>query len=413
MRPQTEAFRRKRNFFLVLPLLVMPFLTLAFWALGGGKGGTLPVQQAGEQQGLNLQLPEPHLQATATQDKLSLYKQLQRELLEKEKYDASPFLQPPGEHGNLPAEDVASSPLFNKNSPMETSRNEARINQRLAQLSAMLNQQPATASPPAVTSLSPLRRSRTPATQDLDRLEDMLHTLSGNKEAGDPEMQQLEGMLDRILDIQHPERVRERIQHQSQENGQQAFALHTSLSPVSVTLLERPAPSGQPPHFLGLDPDSSAAPLPGNTLQAVIHETQTFATGAMAKIRMEQEAYLGGRLLPKGSIVYGTCQVKGERLLIKVSGVRIGNSLLPAKLTAYDLDGQEGLYIPDAAIQQAARQGADRMINQSLQVPALSPSLGAQAASTGLEAVKGLFSRKNRLVKVRVRAGYQLLLRDQ
>ncbi len=32
----SQAFLRKRKMMLVLPLLVIPFLTMAFWALGGG-----------------------------------------------------------------------------------------------------------------------------------------------------------------------------------------------------------------------------------------------------------------------------------------------------------------------------------------------------------------------------------------
>lgn len=31
-----EKFKRQRRFMLVLPLLTLPFVTLAFWALGGG-----------------------------------------------------------------------------------------------------------------------------------------------------------------------------------------------------------------------------------------------------------------------------------------------------------------------------------------------------------------------------------------
>ena len=53
---QSQAFLRKRKMMLVLPLLVIPFLTMAFWALGGGKGNESVI--ANEQRGLNLNLPD-------------------------------------------------------------------------------------------------------------------------------------------------------------------------------------------------------------------------------------------------------------------------------------------------------------------------------------------------------------------
>ncbi|WPU98398.1 hypothetical protein SNE26_20440 [Mucilaginibacter sp. cycad4] len=39
-KPQhTNEFLKKRRFLMILPLLVLPFTTMAFWALGGGKAG--------------------------------------------------------------------------------------------------------------------------------------------------------------------------------------------------------------------------------------------------------------------------------------------------------------------------------------------------------------------------------------
>jgi hypothetical protein len=39
MEQQTQNFKfqRQRKFLIVLPLLVLPFITAMFWALGGGK----------------------------------------------------------------------------------------------------------------------------------------------------------------------------------------------------------------------------------------------------------------------------------------------------------------------------------------------------------------------------------------
>jgi hypothetical protein len=39
--------------------------------------------------------------------------------------------------------------------------------------------------------------------------------------------------------------------------------------------------------------------------------------------------------------------------------------------------------------------------------------LGAQAASAGIDAAKGLIRKKAKLVKVTVKAGYRVLLKDE
>jgi len=49
---------------------------------------------------------------------------------------------------------------------------------------------------------------------------------------------------------------------------------------------------------------------------------------------------------------------------------------------------------------------------QGIGLTSLDPTWQAQAASAGVETAKTLFSKKVKLVKVNVKAGYQVLLRD-
>ena len=54
--PLTPKMLRQRKFLLVAPLLILPFLTLFFWALGGGKvNATDPGNNAAK--GFNMNLP--------------------------------------------------------------------------------------------------------------------------------------------------------------------------------------------------------------------------------------------------------------------------------------------------------------------------------------------------------------------
>lgn len=56
-----------------MPLIVLPFITLLFWALGGGKINKGNELQA--QEGLNMQLPAANVNEVKPQDKLGYYDQ--------------------------------------------------------------------------------------------------------------------------------------------------------------------------------------------------------------------------------------------------------------------------------------------------------------------------------------------------
>ena len=76
------------------------------------------------------------------------------------------------------------------------------------------------------------------------------------------------------------------------------------------------------------------------------------------------------------------------------------------------MDGLKGIYVPGAITRDVAKQSADRSL-QTIGVTSLDPSLRAQAASAGIEAAKTLFSKKVKLIRVTVKADYQVLLKDE
>jgi len=51
----TESFLQRRRFFMVVPLLALPFVAMIFWVLGGGKG--IEPQTVRPQAGINMSLP--------------------------------------------------------------------------------------------------------------------------------------------------------------------------------------------------------------------------------------------------------------------------------------------------------------------------------------------------------------------
>jgi len=147
------------------------------------------------------------------------------------------------------------------------------------------------------------------------------------------------------------------------------------------------------------------------TIPASVASNQTLVSGSTIKLRLDKDIQLNEILIPKGSFVFGTCQVNGERLRVAINHIRYKKQLLPVNLKVYDLDGLDGIHIPGSINRDAAKQGVDRGLS-SMQLMNMDASVAAQAASAGVEAAKGLFSKKVRLIRVTVKAGYPILLVD-
>jgi conjugative transposon TraM protein len=437
MKPHSQKFLQQRKFYMVLPLLVLPFITMIFWALGGGQG--TPVQAQPIKSGLNLELPGAHFdKEDELWDKFTLYEQAKRDSLKYEEarrndpYYIVATLKENAQQDTVPkGESKLNTSLGTKDKYEQIDRNEEMINLKLKQLNAQLNQQeePVSISKRKESEGSTSINSETPITEDVDRLEKMMQIMSST-DANDPEMQQIEGMLDKILDVQHPARVREKIREQSSQHKQRVFSVVAANDEDNISLVEnRPELSWQKEvqdslefnsllirsptrnAFYGLDDEVVMEEETANAIPAVIHSTQTVVVGSTIKLRLLSDVFINGQLIEKDQFVFGKCSISGERLTIAISSIRNENSLLPVALSVVDLDGMEGIYIPGAITRDAAKQATSQSV-QDVELYSMNNSLEVQAATAGIDAVKGLFSKKAKLIKVTVKSGYQVLLQD-
>lgn len=156
---------------------------------------------------------------------------------------------------------------------------------------------------------------------------------------------------------------------------------------------------------------ASAGAASLNAVPAVIHDDQVVSQGSTVKMRLLSDVQLEGRLIPRNSFLYGTCNVAGNRLTITATTVQYQGSLLPVSLKAFDIDGGEGLNIPGSLERDALKQGAATGAS-SADLLTLSPSLGAQAAGIAIQTGKALAGKKIKLVKIHLKANYQLLLKS-
>ncbi len=343
-------FRDKRKVLLILPLLALPFLALAFYAMGGGRSDA-PSMQLQPQKGINTNLPDAAFKTDKPLDKLAYYQQSERN---SENHDENEIKTVTDRLGFSSTEQDPQTEL---------------IDQKLEALNREINR-------PEESQMrkqpSSKRKAGRPVgmTDDVDRLETMMRNMQQSS-GDDPEITQLNKMLEKILDIQHPQRIKEQYIRDIPESNDNLF----------------------------------------KAIPAIIEENQKVTQGSVIKLRLLDSVVLNGETVPKNHLIYGICDITNQRLILNIKNIRIGNSIVPVDLSVFDMDGMKGLDVPEAYIKNAVNEGTDGVL-RNMQLPGYDPSVAAQVAGVGLEAAKGLFSKKTKRIKARLKAGKPVLLRN-
>ncbi len=295
--------------------------------------------------------------------------------------------------------------------------NEYKVSQKLAELNAALNKPTIVVKPVGINDVPQRGVGFQP--QEVDRLERLLQFMNQPDSGTDPETQQLNGMMDKILEIQHPERISERFRQESEKNKKLVYPVVTTQSNGIASLLQndnirtanrKKIQSPKQNAFYSLNNDTTAEGKQ-NVIKAEIQQTQTVVSGSTVKVSLATDVYVNGILVPKGTLLYGIASQNGERLNVVISTIRYQNNLLPVSLSAYDLDGLEGIYIPGSLSRDAAKQAGSEAVS-NIGIASLDPSLAAQAAGAGIQAAKSLINKKVKQIKVTIKAGYHVLLKD-
>lgn len=400
MKKQKRNDPKKRRMVLALPLLLVPFLTMAFWALKGNGGLTKPKGATG----LNLQLPDAQLKHDGGESKLSYYEEAEKDSAKwKKESGIDPFFARAfNDSLHTEAYNPYSWPGADYKDPTET-----KVYQKLAELNTHLASGGSLSKKPEKQSAG--NRGVSPEDSWAGSPRQMLNTTAPPIEK-DPQIDQLSGMMDRILDIQHPERVSQRLKETASKKGDQAFKVSTNRNEYTISLLDTAGPAEGWVRFFEL-----AAPgfqFEQKAIEAVIHQTQSLVDGSIVKMRLLTDVSIEGRMIAKGSFVFGKASFEGERLHIEINSIRSGTTIFPVKLTVYDYDGMEGINIPGAIERDVAKQSAGSSL-QGIELSQVDPSLKGQAASAGISAAKTLLSKKAKLVRVTLRSGYKILLREK
>ena len=154
--------------------------------------------------------------------------------------------------------------------------------------------------------------------------------------------------------------------------------------------------------------------LDKNTISACIYGNQTVTDGQKVQLRLLERMRVGDIIIPANAVVTGSARITGERLGIGITSIEYAGSIYNVKLSVYDTDGQQGIFIPGSMELNAAKEVAANMGTSMGSSINISSDAKAQLASDlGKGLIQGpsqYIAKKMRTVKVNLKANYRVML---
>lgn len=152
-----------------------------------------------------------------------------------------------------------------------------------------------------------------------------------------------------------------------------------------------------------------------NTIKACVHDNQTIIDGQSVRLRLLEPMRAGEMVIPRNALVTGMGKVQGDRLGIDITSLEYAGTIIPIELAVYDSDGQEGIFIPgsielNAVKEVAANMGASLGTSVSITNQGAGDQLLTELGKGAIQGASQYISKKMKVVKVHLKAGYNILL---
>lgn len=135
----------------------------------------------------------------------------------------------------------------------------------------------------------------------------------------------------------------------------------------------------------------------GKGIQVRVDGDQTVRDGHRLDLRLQGDAHINGRDIPRNTRIYGFVTIRPNRVMVDLS--RLG--IFRIHLKAHDLqDGNEGIYIENRLLGDLRAITVDKAIGE-INIPGIPKVSG----------LKRIFQKDNRAIKVEIKDNYQILLK--
>lgn len=157
-----------------------------------------------------------------------------------------------------------------------------------------------------------------------------------------------------------------------------------------------------------------STPRDAETVRACVARTQVVRVGSIVQLRLQDAVRIDGVTIPRNTPIYGAVSIGGDRLRVTVSSVEYEGRIFAVEASAYDLDGQPGLNVPNSRERTALKEALASVGQTAGTSVNVTRSAGQQVLSElargGLQASSQYVAEKLREVKVTLKANHQVLL---
>lgn len=151
-----------------------------------------------------------------------------------------------------------------------------------------------------------------------------------------------------------------------------------------------------------------------NTIRVQIDHTLVLKEGDDVVLRLLENARIGDLHLPRQSRIIASAKIEGHRMLLLVKSIEHAGRILPIKLSAYDMDGQEGVYIPElenlSALKEMGANIGGTMGTSFTFASSAKDQIISETARGVMQGASQLLQKKLRTIKVTIKGGYKLFL---
>lgn len=155
-----------------------------------------------------------------------------------------------------------------------------------------------------------------------------------------------------------------------------------------------------------------------NMIKAIIDEEIKVVDGSRVRLRLLDDVEVDHVLLKKGSYLYATMSgFSKQRIKGKISSLMVGDDLMKCNLNLYDMDGLEGLYIPESSFRETAKDvgsgvfsGGSMNVSGSLSAESTVAQFASQALQNAYQKTSQAIAKAIKKNKVRLKYGTQVYL---
>lgn len=212
---------------------------------------------------------------------------------------------------------------------------------------------------------------------------------------------------ERILTAEEEEQERQRAM-EAEIRRQVADSIAEANAPLPVTRAEQAGASS----FNTVEKEGDYSDL----IKGKVDELVKVKDGSRLRIRLAEDVDIDGTRVPKGTFLFAN--VRGfsqQRVQAEVTSVILGGKLRKVSLTIYDIDGQEGFFVPTSVFRDMAKEAGSQAMNMNLNMNSSGNGLESTAMQTleqTLRSITSAVSSNIRQNKARIKYNTDIYLVD-